>query len=152
MRYVFLLILVALCVATIPLTAHAKAGEPSTLSRLGIDFGAAELVRYTKIGLSENQKRAALRVVRGQKPKIEKLCKRMTLALGMKETGQADKRMKDAELAEIVEEFNQVQAEIMEGLHALVTEEQMTKLNAIKEREKRLELDARAESRPATKS
>jgi hypothetical protein len=149
MRYVSLIFLVALCAGAV--TVHGKVGEPSTLSRLGIDFGAAELLRYTEIGLSEKQKRAALRVVRGQKPKIEKLCKRMTVALGMKETDQADKRMKNAELAEIVEEFTLVQGEIMDGLHALVSEEQMTKLNAIKQREKRLELEAQAGTKSAAK-
>ena len=117
----------------------SAAGRPSTLSELGIDFGAAELERFSELGLSEQQKRDTLKVVRGQKSKIDELCQRMTRALKMKESQPAERRAKQEELKEIVTEFKGIQSTIIAGLHSVVTDEQMTKLKAIKAREKREE-------------
>ena len=110
--------------------------ECSTLSELGIDFGAAELERFTKLGLADKQKREALRVVKSCKPRIDKLCARMEVALKMDETNTDKKRLKEVELAAMVEKFKGVQEEIMTGLHALLTREQVAKLDAIKKRER----------------
>ena len=113
----------------------AGARKPSTLSRLGIDFGAAELGRFADLSLNESQKRAALKVVRDQKPKIEKLCGRMTSALKMSEFQSAEKEAKELELSSVLDEFKRIQVEIIDGLHAIVTAEQMVRLEAMKERE-----------------
>ena len=136
--------LVLALVVCLGFAAPAVAGEPSTLSKLGIDFGAAELGRFAKLGLSDAQKRATLKVVRDQKEEIEKLCGKMTLALGMSENAPAEKKKKDVAISEVVAGFKSVQSEIMEGLHAIITEEQMAKLDAIKKREKRAAMQAKA--------
>ena len=117
-----------------------KAAEPNekltTLSEMGIDFGAAELGRYAKLGLSEKQKKEALEVVRDRKPKIEKLCQRMTEVLAMSEANLDEKRAKEKALTKIQGGFKAMQEEIINKLHALVTEEQMEQLVAMKKREK----------------
>lgn len=112
-----------------------KEADCSTLSELGIDFGAAELERFTELGLSEAQKKQALVVVRDRHEKIEELCGRMTEALALDEGSPKKKKAKEAALAEIVGEFRQVQERIITGLHAILTEDQMGKLVAMKKRE-----------------
>lgn len=118
-----------------PKTKPTKAKSQSTLSSLGIDFGAAELGRFTELGLSGEQKQQALLVVRERSPHIEKLCGRMTKALKMDEASLPKKQAKQVELEAIVKQFKLVQSEILSGLHAIVTPDQMTKLEAIKKRE-----------------
>jgi hypothetical protein len=113
--------------------------KPSTLSSLGIDFGAAELGRYAELGLSEEQKQEALRVMRERKPTIEKLCTRMTKALVMAEATVEAKEAKAGELQAIVEQFRLVQSKIMTGLHAVLTPEQTERLEAIKKQERQVE-------------
>ncbi|MFT5407720.1 MAG: hypothetical protein ACI9NC_000425 [Verrucomicrobiales bacterium] len=118
--------------ATLPAKQSKKEKQCSTLSELGIDFGAAELGRYAELGLSDAQKKQALMVVRDRRPGIEKLCARMTKALKMDEATLEGKRMKEIELAAILKGFKSVQSEIIGGLHALVTKKQMAKLKEIK--------------------
>ncbi|MGI9241310.1 MAG: hypothetical protein ACR2RV_10945 [Verrucomicrobiales bacterium] len=106
-----------------------------TLSALGIDFGAAELLRFTELDLSGEQKEKAVHVVRCRRPEIDQLCDRMTRALGMDEsTGEAKVAKREA-LQTVVEDFKQVQSEIVSGLHALITAEQGERLQRIKQRE-----------------
>lgn len=118
----------------------------STLSSLGIDFGAAELLRYTKLGLSGAQKQRALGVVREVKPTIDRLCERMTRALEMDESSPVAKQAKQEELEAVVDRFKRVQDEIMSGLQAIITPEQGAKLHEIKRHEQ--DLQARAKPAP----
>ena len=154
MRLGFSLVLTGLVIAS-PFTARGANDkldpDPkpiSTLSKLGIDFGAAELGRFAKLGLSEDQKREVLKVMRHQKPQIDELCGKMTVALKMKESGLEDKQAKEAELVKIVAAFRKVQTDIMTGLHGIVTPEQMTKLKAIKTKEKQAKSKSKPEPKP----
>ncbi len=131
----------ALATSPAPPQKTKKEQNRSTLSELGIDFGAAELVRYTELDLSKEQKKQALTVVKTRKPRIENLCTRMTKALAMDESTLELKRVKEAELATILEQFKAVQVEIIKGLHALVTKEQMAKLEEIKKAERKKEVE-----------
>lgn len=76
-----------------------------TLSALGIDFGAAELLRYTELDLNGRQKKRALNVVSDCRPAIDRLCDRMTDALRMDESTAQAKAVKKAELEAIVKRF-----------------------------------------------
>jgi len=137
---------------TAAIGAEETPQKQSTLSQMGIDFGAAELGRFAELGLSEDQKRDALKVVRGRKPKIEKLCAQMTEALKMKETELKEKKAKEIELAKILKEFKTIQSEIMGGLQAIITKEQKVKLDAIKKIEEQKKLESKAKARPTTAS
>ena len=120
-----------------------------SLSEMGVDFGAAELGRYAKLGLSEDQKKEALSVVRVRKPKIEKLCGRMTKTLAMSENDLVEKKAKVEALTKIQAEFKTMQNEIITSLHALVTKEQMAKLVAMKKEEARKQAKEKQRSRPS---
>lgn len=117
----------------------------STLSSLGIDFGAAELLRYTELDLSHEQKNQALGVVREVRPTIDRLCDRMTRALKMGELTPEARQAKKGELETIVDDFKQVQEQIMGGLHAIITAEQAAKLQTIKRREQDFQARAKPE-------
>lgn len=106
-----------------------------TLSALGIDFGAAELLRYTELDLNGRQKKRALSVVSDCRPAIDRLCDRMTNALRMDESTAQAKAVKKAELEAVVKRFQRVQSEIISGLHALITPDQRARLQAIKQHE-----------------
>lgn len=110
--------------------------EQSTLSKLGIDFGAAELGRFAELGLSHEQKKQALAVIKDCKPRIDQLCDRMSVALQLEEQTLEKKEEKEKELATIVAQFQAVQATILSGLHALVTPEQRQQLEVIRARER----------------
>ncbi len=137
---------------------HANSKEPtgkespkkeedcSTLSEMGIDFGAAELGRFAELGLSDKQKRQALGVVQNCKPKIENLCERMTEALGMNDASLEKKKSKEKEITAVVAEFESLQKQIMTGLHAILTKDQMTELAAMRMRERLEEAKAKGEA------
>jgi hypothetical protein len=118
------------------------------LSELGIDFGAAELGCYVELELSGEQKKQTLSIVRERRPRIEKLCARMMAALKMVEVSQGEKKVKEDKLAEILEDFKSVHSEIMTELHAVLTRDQVVKLDVIKKLERRNELEKKAK-RPA---
>ena len=121
MRYLTLFFIIFSSLAAMAEPPKENEEKVTTLSEMGIDFGAAELGRYAKLGLSDEQKREALDVVKGRKPKIEKLCDRMTEVLEMQESTLEEKKAKERELTKVQSSFKAMQKEIISKLHELVT-------------------------------